>query len=589
MRYEKSRSPLKTVVLTISLITLSASALAQKPAQTKPAAPADDVIRVNTELVQTDVTVVDKKGRVITGLKPEQFELRIDSRPQSLNFFEEVITGSPEEEKQLAAAREGKPAIVAAPQIANGEANRGQLIFFFVDDLHLAGESWARARSLLLNFLEHKMKPNDRVAIVSASGQIGFLQQLTDNKAVLREAVSRLSPKYNPETTGSKVLISEADANMVENHADRGLFSYLVALTMREYQMQNPINAVMMVKNRVRQINQQGKNAELATLSGLENLIRSTGPLPGRKVVFLISDGFIADIKRSNGAEAIQRIGRQAANAGAVIYALDTRAVFFGPGADVSRNEYPDYTGGTAWRSIVESKAPQEPLETLADETGGRSYLNANALTEGISEALAENSAYYLLGWRPDGEKQRAGRFNIQVSVKGRSDLTVRTRRHYFDPSTLQTATAADTASTSAEDELKLALGSLYPRRDVPTSVSALVDNTVRKNLLLNVSMQFDSRMISFDRSAGKDSAIVDVLGAAIDDRGVFSTFRQKLDVPREAVAADPLVKWKQALLLPPGLYQVRVAVRDRQSGRTGSAMMWIEVRQLELVPKQSP
>jgi hypothetical protein len=81
-----------------------------------------------------------------------------------------------------------------------------------------------------------------------------------------------------------------------------------------------------------------------------------------------------------------------------VIYALDTRAVFFGPGADVSRNEYPDYSGGTAWRSIVESKAPQEPLETLADETGGRSYLNANALDEGISEALNENSAYYLLG-----------------------------------------------------------------------------------------------------------------------------------------------------------------------------------------------
>jgi len=43
-------------------------------------------------------------------------------------------------------------------------------------------------------------------------------------------------------------------------------------------------------------------------------------------------------------------------------------------------------------------------------------------------------------------------------------------------------------------------------------------------------------------------------------------------------VAADPLVKWKQDLLLPPGLYQVRVAVRDRQSGLTGSAMTWVEI-----------
>src|SRR5262245_61072607 len=376
MRYEKSRAPLKLLVLTISLIMLNAPSLAQKPTPTKPAEPADDVIRVNTEVVQTDVTVVDKKGRAITGLKPEQFELRVDSRPQALNFFEEVVAGSPEEEKQLKAAHDGKAATPAGTPTVDGEPNRGQLIFFFVDDVHLAGESWSRARSLLLNFLEHKMKVNDRVAIISTSGKVGFLQQLTDNKSVLREAISRLTPKYNPETTASKVTISEADANMVENHSDRGLFSYLVTLTMREYQMQSPINAVMMVKNRVRQINQQGKTAELATLSALENLIRSTGPLPGRKVVFLISDGFIADLKRSNGAEVIQRIGKQAANAGAVIYALDTRAVFFGPGADVSRNEYPDYSGGTAWRSIIESKAPQEPLETLADETGGRSYLN---------------------------------------------------------------------------------------------------------------------------------------------------------------------------------------------------------------------
>jgi hypothetical protein len=31
-------------------------------------------------------------------------------------------------------------------------------------------------------------------------------------------------------------------------------------------------------------------------------------------------------------------------------------------------------------------------------------------------------------------------------------------------------------------------------------------------------------------------------------------------------------------LPLPPGLYQVRFAVRDRQTGRTGSAMTWIEI-----------
>ena len=74
--------------------------------------------------------------------------------------------------------------------------------------------------------------------------------------------------------------------------------------------------------------------------------------------------------------------------------------------------------------------------------------------------------------------------------------------------------------------------------------------------------------------------AIVDVLGIAVDDRGRFATFKQKLDIPQEVVLAKDgcYIKWDQALSLPPDLYQVRVAVRDRKNGRTGSAMTWLEI-----------
>jgi hypothetical protein len=77
------------------------------------------------------------------------------------------------------------------------------------------------------------------------------------------------------------------------------------------------------------------------------------------------------------------------------------------------------------------------------------------------------------------------------------------------------------------------------------------------------------------------------VLGVALDDRGQFSSFKQKLEIPREAVLAKGgrFVKWNQSLPLPPGLYQVRVAVRDRQSRRTGSAMGWIEIPQSRASP----
>jgi VWFA-related protein len=582
MRGRKDQFPLNIAVLILIVVSLS-SAFAQTPPQTKPTKSLEDIIRVETNLVQTDVTVVDKSGHVVTGLKPNQFELRVDSKPQELSFVEEVITGGPAEETQLKTVG-NRTLNNTSPSTPRTESDRRPFIFFFVDDLHLAGEGSARARSLLLNFLEQQMKANDRVAVVSASGQIGFLQQLTDNKSVLREAISRLNPKYNPEATASKVIVSETDANMVANHSDAALFGYLVAATMREYQMQNPINAITMVKNRVQQINQQGRAAELATLSTLESLIRSTEPLPGRKVIFFISDGFIADTKRSNGQEVIKNIAKRSAAVGAVIYSLDTRAHFFGSGADVSRNDYPDFGSGTAWRTLAENKAPQEPLETLADLTGGRSYLNANALRQGISEALSENSSYYLLGWRPNHQTQQPGRSRIQVSVIGRADLKVRTRRHYFDFPKAPPINRQASTATSAQDELKSALGSLYARRDVPTAVSATVDTTP-EGTGLELSITIDGSVLAFESVSGKESAIVDALGAAIDDHGVCSTFSQKLDIPRDVLTSGRFITWKQLLPLPAGLYQVRVAARDRRSGHVGTAMTWIELPKRERTP----
>jgi VWFA-related protein len=565
-------------------LVLSLCAFAQGSRPAKPSPTPDDVIRVETNLAQTDVLVVDKKGQVVTGLRPSEFELRVDERPQAITAFDEVISGSSTEGKRLYAAR-GLQDIATPPSAEKPEQRRRPFIFFFVDDIHLSGEGMARTRSLLLDFLNNQMRPNDRVAIVSTSGQIGFLQQLTDNKSVLREAIGRLSPRYDPEAMpATHVTLTEVDANMVANHSDSGLFEYLVAATMKEYQMQNPLNAIMMVNNRVNQINKQGKIAEFLTLTSLESLIRSTTPLPGRKVVFFISDGFVVDLKRSNGATILQRVAARSAAVGAVIYALDTRANSFGPAADVSRNDYPDFTPATAWRSLIENKAPQEPLEALADQTGGRAYLNASGLTDGVSDALAENASYYLLGWRPNA-KQRASRANIEVRVTGRPDLRVRARRRYFDVSHSQPTSVQAPSASSPEDQLKLALASLYPRRDVTTEVSVVV--TSEKESALEVSMRIDGSMLAFE-SDGKQPAIVDVLGAAIDYRGVCSTFKQKLDVPRDIAVRDRFVQWKRVLPLPPGLYQVRVAVRDRTSGRVGSAMTWIEIPKREVAPQRN-
>src|SRR5437588_9937337 len=82
------------LVFFVSACVLIAGATAYGQTTPPPRQQDDDVVRVNTELVQTDVTVFDKKGRFVDQLKPEQFQLVIDHQPQPVAFFEHVTGNS---------------------------------------------------------------------------------------------------------------------------------------------------------------------------------------------------------------------------------------------------------------------------------------------------------------------------------------------------------------------------------------------------------------------------------------------------------------------------------------------------------------
>lgn len=598
----------------------------------------DEVIRVKVELVQTDVTVLDKRGRFVEDLRPEQFELKVDGRAVPLSFFERVRAGGADEETKLNAARGIKTnAAHTRASIRQTVEGHGRIIFFFVDDLHLSADSLYRAKKSLFKFIDEQMASSDLVGIASTSGRIGFLQQLTDNKTVLRAAVGRLAFNQNTETYAGKVPISEADANRIANHRDRELFAYLVEATKNEYQMGGQ-GIVNMVRNRLRQINEQGMLAEQATLAGLGSLLESSTPLTGRKLVFFISDGFISDYKRSNGPDVLRIVTEEAARVGAVFYTLDARGTFGDPAVDASRNDYPDFAVRTTGRSFFDAKMTQEPLERLAGETGGRAFLNNNSFNDAFRQAVDETSNYYLIAWRPETDSQRAGDSRIDVSVKGRPDLRVQLRRRYFTarastdtkektrnapnekstsstasplstttptpstsstepPSTASTESAStakptsDSASTSSpstqtsnessEKALRAALASLYPLKDVPLALSVGYLDAPEKGTVLAASMEVDTDALDFgDETVYPRFALADVWGVAIDDRGSFASFKQVLKLDHGPIHRflRRYVQWSQQLPLPPGLYQVRIAVRDRRTGRVGTASQWVEI-----------
>src|SRR5690242_4877819 len=138
----------------VLFLILSTAAAQQQSAPQK-----GDVIRITTQLVQTDVTVGDKEGRFVDGLKPEQDELLVDGKPQSISFFERIAAGSEADSTlQSATASETKPTTTER------NPSRRRTIFFFVDDMHLSPDSMVRTKEMLKRFVAEAMGDENQVA-----------------------------------------------------------------------------------------------------------------------------------------------------------------------------------------------------------------------------------------------------------------------------------------------------------------------------------------------------------------------------------------------------------------------------------------
>jgi len=585
---------------TLLCLVLSAASAHAQQQQNNPTSSqeADDILRIRTELVQTDVLVLDKQGRFVDNLARDQFELKVDGKPQAISFFERVRTGTADEEAQLAAARGLASASTARGAPVIGPVDRGRTIFFFIDDVHLSADSLGRARKVVLRFIDEEMSANDDVAIASASGQIGFLQQLTNNKAVLRAAVARLGYKQYVQTRGEFPDISEYQAFTIEEQNDRALFDYFVGELMRDDPNLRPEIAQTIIRGRVQRIVDQSNFYVTSALLSLETFMRSSSQIPGRKLFYFISDGFILNIRSSNVADRLRRITDAALRSGSVIYTIDARGLALDAGQESTARSSFDLRGTLTMRSFAERTVPQEPLYRLAEDTGGRALLNTNALSTSVSQVLKETSAYYLLAWRPETTEQASGnKFRqIEVSVRDRPELKVLVQRGYFDkPPETPAKPAATTKNKKTEEkpaantpgsELMQAVISQRQHNALPTSLSVGYTKEPAVGMMLTASVEINDDALSTsssqDGAKPAQNSIADVLAVVLNDQGkVVNGFKQELTItPPSADASRQrhFIVYSHRLPVAPGLYQIRVSARDRLSGRTGNAAEWIEI-----------
>jgi len=81
-----------TLSLFLAFAILAVSAAGQAP---QPQDEQEDVVRISSQLVQTDVVVTDKNDNVIDDLKLDDFELYENGKRQELKFMEFVGTDAP--------------------------------------------------------------------------------------------------------------------------------------------------------------------------------------------------------------------------------------------------------------------------------------------------------------------------------------------------------------------------------------------------------------------------------------------------------------------------------------------------------------
>ena len=563
-------------------------------AQTKPEKPGEqvDVVRVNTELVQTDVMVFDKKGQFVDGLKAEQFALKIDNQPQPISFFERVASGSLRGEKK---AQANTGAALANPSTAA----RGRTLIFFIDDLHLAPDSLVRTRKALLEFIDHGMTETDQVAITSSSGQIGFLQQFTADKVALRSAVARLNYRTNTKLDMENPPMSEYVAMKIRDGDEQAL-TYYVQELQKQYCYKAGASVICTMSPQAMRVAVRERANEMVTMTTpdtdntlilLQGLMRTAGELSGRKLVFMISDGFYLNDRKTNARDRIKKITDAAGRAGVVIYTLDARGIV-SESLDVTNDRPIDTEGLTISSSIGEITASQDGLNALAGDTGGRAFRNTNApMVEWVEKVLDETANYYLLAWRPDSEEQKRGKFNhLEVSIIGRPDLTVRMRRAYFKTAPLPILTTKkkpDKDPTKArEDDLRLVIDAPVSQRQIPTDLELRLGQVPGVGTRVTATLQINREVLTYELNDGVRAADLDVGGIFYNDKGKpltsFVGRLKILPIPENLSRSErSRAIYDFHAWLPAGLYQVRVGVRDLKSGRIGSAMQWITIPSL--------
>jgi VWFA-related protein len=395
-----------------SLLLLAGLCLSQSREQGAPvSAPVQNPsIKVESRIVVVDVVVTDKQGQSVPGIRKDDFQISEDGSPQILTSFEEHKGGAAPKEMKLPSM---PPNVFTNFPTARGADSVNVLL---LDLLNTQPQNQAFVRQQVIKYLG-EVTPGTRFAVFALSSHLRIVRGFTTDFSGLSAALE--DKKLGVASEVSRNLPTEAN-----QYSDAEILRQM----RRSQAAPTAIDAVESF--------QRDEAAERAssrievTLQAFQQIARYLSAIPARKNLIWFSDNFPVSFfpdprgRAPKNQEHIQKTSDMLTAAKVAIYPVSALGVLGDPTFDASK------LAGSRRELEARLSVNQIAMETIAEETGGRTFYSTNALSDAVKDAVSNGSHYYTLAYSPANKND--GKFRrIQVSLAD-NNYTLSYRRGYF-------------------------------------------------------------------------------------------------------------------------------------------------------------
>jgi len=515
------------------------------------------VLHVESDLVLVNVTVRDKNGNFVQGLKPENFTILEDNKPQKIVSFDiENVDAVPVSDvaqaKPLPEPVPAQAAPATSPANSVAQYKDRRLIVLFFDLSAMEPDEIDRAVTSAEHYVDTQMAPADLVSIVSLGSSLLVNQVFTTDHALLKKQLQAFS-------SGSGQGFEEGTTGTTEGTPDTG---QPFTADDTEYNIFNTDRR----------------------LEALRSVAEKLAYIQQKKSLIYFSSGM--DRTGIENQSELRVAVNAAVRSNLAIYTMDMRGlqalVAGGEAQNASLRGVSAYSGQATLNALNSNFTTQETLVTLASDTGGRAFLDSNDFTKIFKGVQQDTSTYYLLGYHStnparDGHYRR---ILVKSSVPG---VKIDFRRGYYAPADFKHSTSDD-----KERQLEEELASELPATDLPLYLGVSYFRMEGNKFFVPISLVVPGSQIPFVRSSDRDKATLDVIGMVLDsEHHPLNRFRDtmRLAVNTSTEVQKKNVQYDTGMSLLSGKYHLKFVVRENQTGSMGSFETDIDVPDLKAQP----